>query len=279
MEELNKVQRKDLFFIDPKMLIIEEGFNTRNDYGNIEELKNSIIENGVKVPIRGYKEGDNFVIVDGHRRHRAVMIAIAEGNQIARVPFISEKKKNLEDRIFEILISNDGKPLTSLELGETYKKLQNFGYNASEIAKKIGKSVSHVLSMIDVASSSKEIKDAIKEESISATLVAEIKSKIENSEEAEEIIKVSVETLKEMGKKKVTRKDLDGLLPNKEEKKKKEEEPLHIEDKHTYSKSYSNTTPFTEQEVADLLKRQISECAKVVPSCFRSRILSTSLVI
>lgn len=283
-----RLPRKDIFLVSPKDLMLEEGFNTRTDYGNLEELKNSIIENGVKIPLRGYKEGDKYVINDGHRRYKAVMMAIEEGNEIVRVPFISEKKKTLEERIFEILISNDGKALTSLELGETYKKLQGFGFIPSEIAKKIGKSVSHVIDMINVAGSSKEVKDAIKEGNISATLVREVQNSVETAEEAEEIITTVVETKKEMGEKKVTKKDLDGLLPEKPKKEKKEKvedldrEPLHIPEKKKPAiivREYNNDKPFTEEEVVNLLQRQVKACADSIPPVFRKKVLDTPLVI
>lgn len=280
-EELNKTQRRDLLYVDPKLLMLEENFNTRVDYGDLNELKNSIIENGVKIPLRGYKEGEKYVVNDGHRRYLAVMLAIKEGNEIARVPFISEKKKNIEERIFEILLSNDGKSLTPLELGETYKRLQNYGFSPTEIAKRIGKSVSHVTTTIELAGSSKEVKDAIKEGSISATLVNEIKKSVDTAEEAEEIIKVTTQTNKEAGKK-VTKKDLKGLIPEKPAKKGEpegeiEEEPLHIPEK-TKVREYSNEAKFTEKEVADLLKRQIIACSKSAPDYFRKKILDTPLV-
>lgn len=280
--ELNKTQRKDLFYLDPRMLSVEEGFNVRIDYGDLEELKKSIIENGLKVPIRGYKVyGKNeYIVVDGHRRFMAVMMAIDEGSEIARVPFISEEKKTAEERNFEMIISNDGKPLSPLELGEVYKRLQNFGYSPSEISRKIGKSVLHVIDMINVAGSSKEVKDAIKEGAISTTLVSKVKKSIKDQDEAEEVIKTTVEIKKEMGEGKVTDKDLKGLVPEKKKKEVVEESSVYITPEvQGDERVFSETKTYTEKEVADLLKKQIEECAKQIPSAFRSKIMKTYLVI
>lgn len=287
-KELNKTQRKDLFYLDPRVLTIEDGFNVRTDYGDLDQLKLSIVENGVKIPLRGYKiYGKNeYVVVDGHRRFMAVMMAIKEGNDIARVPFITEEKKTAEERNFEMILSNDGKQLTPLELGEVYKRLQNYGYSPSEISRRIGKSVTHVIDMIDVAGSSKDVKDAIKEGSISTTLVSEVKKSIKDQDQAEEVIKTSVQIKKEEGAKKVTKKDLKGIVPEKKKDVKKEMESegrqVFIDDDvngDNYEKVYSDTKTYIEVDVAELLKKQINECAKNVPSAFRKKVLMTSLVI
>lgn len=270
VKELNKTQKKDLLLIDPRLLKIEQGFNTRFDYGDIDELKNSIIENGVRVPLRGYKEGEFYFITDGHRRLEATLRAIQEGNDIARVPFSSERKRTLEERIFDIILSNDGKQLTPLELGETYRRLMQFGFNYTEIAKKIGKTIKHVSDMVSVAESSKELKDLIKEGNISASLVAEVKNKVKNDEEAEEIMKTVSSIKKESSegdkkKEKVTKKDVEDLLPEP-----KQELPTTIR-----GESYT----FTEEETKELLKRQIKACAKELPLAFKMKVLQTPLVI
>jgi ParB/RepB/Spo0J family partition protein len=265
---LNKTQKKDLLLIDPRLLRIEEGFNTRFDYGDIDELKSSIIENGVRIPLRGYKEGDFYFITDGHRRLEATLKAIQEGNDIARVPFSSERKRTLEERIFDIILSNDGKQLTPLELGETYRKLMQFGFNYTEIAKKIGKTIKHVSDMVSVAESSKEVKDIIKGGGISASLVAEVKAKIKNDEEAEDIIKTVSSIKKEAGEGKVTKKDVEDLLP--------ESKPeLELELTTVRGESYT----FTEEETKELLKRQIKACSKELPLTFKLKVLQTPLVI
>ena len=67
--------KSEILWISPKELQVEEGFNVRYDYGNIEELSNSIVENGVKVPLRVYEKKDSGekVIIDGHRRFNAIL--------------------------------------------------------------------------------------------------------------------------------------------------------------------------------------------------------------
>jgi ParB-like chromosome segregation protein Spo0J len=173
-------------------------------------------------------------------------------------------------------LSNDGKPLTSLELGETYKKLKNYGYNATEIAKRVGKSVTHVIDMIEVAGSTKEVKDSINEGTISATLVSEVKKGSEDKEKADEIISTVVQIRKEEGGTKVTKKDFTGLV---KEKKKVDKEDKVEEIEHVGTRTYSDKVTFTEKEVAELLRQQIFKCAQQIVPAFRSKILRTPLVI
>lgn len=281
--DVNKTTRKDVLYIDPNLLTVDEGFNTRFDLGDIDELKNSIIENGVRIPIRGYKEGEKYVVIDGHRRTIATLKAIAEGNDIARVPFISEKKRTMEERIFDILLSNDGKPLTSIELGETYRRLKDYGYTYTEIANKIGKTVKSVSDLVLVAESSKELKELIKGGDISATLVFEIKKSMGNDELAEKIIKDKVaekkETFKdEQKKQKVTKKDIKNIIQkqkdntvNKEKHKEVDEIPENQDKK--VDKVYN------EKQVKELLQKQKDACISALPEEMRKLLNDVNLVL
>lgn len=260
---INDTKRKDMLLVDPKILMVEEGFNTRIDYGDIDELMYSIIENGVQIPLKGYKEGDFFVIVNGHRRFKAIQNAIELGYDIARVPFLSEKKKSIEERIFDIIITNDGKQLTSLELGETYKKLMNYNFTIAEIAKKTGKTYKHIADCISVAECSKEVKTMIQEGDVSSTLVAEVISKVKDVDKVTEIIKNASDQNKITGKKKVTKRDIDELNFNIE--------------KNTTEKSTERT--FTLAEVKKLLMDQIAACANRIEDEDVKYIVSTTKIV
>lgn len=251
MEDLNKTQKKDVLMIDPRVLIIDEGFNTRQDFGDLNELADSIIENGVKRPLSGYKKGDNYVVIDGERRLRATMIAIGRGFDIARIPFFTERPKSLQERTLDIIITNDGKPLTSLELGETYKRLINFGLSIPEIAKKTGKTYKHIADLIGVADSPENVKDMIKSGQVSATLVAEVNAKTKDIDKTESVLITA--TAKANGKK-VTKKNVKELQPEKNN--------------------------FTADEVRSLLRIQIKACAKFIFDIeLRSKVLATPMVL
>lgn len=262
--EINKTQKTDLLWIDPRLIRVVEDFNTRIDYHDMDGLEQSIVANGVKKPLQGYKEGDFYFLIDGARRHKAVMSAIAKGYEIARVPFMSGKKTTIEERTLAIILSNDGEPLTPLELGITYQRLLSFGMTQTEIARRTGKTQAHISSMIMVAGSGSEVKTMISNGDVSATLVAEVKNKIKDVDQAEEIIKKAVQKKKSADttqkstdttqkSTKVTKKDLIEFFPPQE--------------------------TYTAAEVHLLLKQQIRACSDMVPILtLKERILQTKVL-
>lgn len=92
--EVNATKRTDLFLIDPRNIVVMEGFNVRRDF-DLEELKEQIKANGVLNPVTviPYKEDgvEKYKLVDGERRYRATMLAISEG---ANIPLL-ESQQNL----------------------------------------------------------------------------------------------------------------------------------------------------------------------------------------
>ncbi len=95
-----KPKKKDVYSISPDNIIVEKGFNPREDYGDMDHLIKSIRENGVLVPLRGYKERgtNNYIITDGHRRLRASKEVVKEFPDMT-VPFIIDhyaKTRNKE---------------------------------------------------------------------------------------------------------------------------------------------------------------------------------------
>lgn len=172
----NNIARKDLFFIPPEMIKVEDGFNVRYDYGNIEELANSIIENGVKVPLRGYKVRgkDEYILTDGHRRFKAIQHAAELGHSGIKVPFIIDGvSTNEEDRVLGMVVYNEGKRLTLLEESYVYERLINYGWSQATIAKKTGKSQTHVANCLLLGSAPVILKKRIIEGKVAASLVIE----------------------------------------------------------------------------------------------------------
>lgn len=250
MEAINKTKKKDLILVDPRQLKIED-WNPRFDLGDIEELKNSIIENGVLTPFVGYKEGDFFIVVAGHRRYTATMLAIEEGHDIKYVSFQSIRKPSMDEKLILTVLSNDSKNMTPLELGETYKRLVQYGWTITEIAKRVGKTYKHVSDLTNVASdTSKELKNMITDGVVSTTLVAELNAVTKDSEKTEEIIKNSVNP----NTKKITKKSIQTNLLQKNN--------------------------FSYNDVIDLLQKQRQACAeRLTDEIDLNLVLNTPLVI
>lgn len=89
--EQNNFQKETYLMVPPSSLVADEKKNPRFEYSDIEELMNSIIENGIKNPLKGYQKDGKIVLKDGHRRMRAIKLAIEKGKKIERVPVILEQ--------------------------------------------------------------------------------------------------------------------------------------------------------------------------------------------
>jgi ParB/RepB/Spo0J family partition protein len=183
---LLKEKKTDIYWVDPRCIIVDESFNVRDDYGDIESLKNSIAEGWVdtsillafRAPQAGY-----FMLTDGHRRNRAIQELLAENRLDAefRVPMRLHKQGyRIEDRLFDVYQTQDNKPLTDKEICELFYRLKHkFNKSNTEIAKRIGKSIAYVTQMLSIAESPNEIKDKVYDGSLlkSAALAVMDKSK------------------------------------------------------------------------------------------------------
>lgn len=136
--------KSDMFRVDPRALVIDPGFNVRNlDSPDAREaldsLKASIKVEGVQVALEVRLIDDKLIVVSGHRRHRAVMELIAEGNDIATVPAVAEPRSiNDAERTARLITLNSGEPLSSLEKAEVIRRLLNFGWSREKIQTRFG---------------------------------------------------------------------------------------------------------------------------------------------
>ena len=159
------VSRKDYFFVDPRALVVEEGFNPREDIGFDEEdqdLKKSIIANGVEVPLKVQKIDGRLVIREGHRRHWACLEAIKEGVEIKSIPVIlTDRNISPGNALFMALNCNTGRPLMPLEEGRAFERLLRHGFEVKEIAVRVGRSLPFVYDRLKLVNITPEVKTAL----------------------------------------------------------------------------------------------------------------------
>lgn len=176
--------RSDVYRINPQFIHVEEGWNPRISFGDEEdeELKNSIIENGVLIPIRVKRNDEGFVLVDGERRLRAVKQAISEENDIQNVPAIIERKTLSEvDAMIVSLLANTGKPLSPIEEANAFEKLKNWGVSVQNIAKKMGKSTPYIYDRLKLVDASPRLKESIKNKKVTLGVAKNIIEEAEGS--------------------------------------------------------------------------------------------------
>lgn len=213
--ELNATKRTDIYQIDPRNIVVVEGFNARRDFA-LGELKEQIRKQGVLNPITviSFKDEDGnekYRLVDGERRYRAVMELLAEGADIRRVKAMYlPKNTKEEDMYIQQMMRNEGRNFTEYECAILFNMFkEKYGYTQTEIAEKFGKKTSFVsrcLSLLDVAP---ELQDKMEKGEISTDAVRTIINNHKDDEKAQvEAVEKAVKEAKAKGKKTATAKDV-----------------------------------------------------------------------
>ena len=157
-QETNKTKRTDIFSIDPRNIIVPQGFNSRVNFGNIEELAEQIKTAGMLNPItvQAVKMEDGtekYNLVDGERRYRAIMLLIDKGEKIKdkEIDYVSAIKVPATLSKTELYVQqamrNEGKNFNEYEWAVLARKLRDeCGItNMSEIARMLGKNNGQVV--------------------------------------------------------------------------------------------------------------------------------------
>lgn len=204
----NTVEMKNFLMIPPKEIIVDEKTNPREEYGEIEELMTSIVENGMRNPVKCFKKDGKIYLREGFRRMRAVKFALKNGKQIERIPVLMEERPlSEEERTLEFLINNDGKPFTMLEQSEVINRLLNFGWKVTEIVKKTGKARGYIENLILLTRIPMKIHNFIKDDKISAHAVIQIMQAVKgDGDKALSHVEEAIKSAKEAGKNKATPK-------------------------------------------------------------------------
>ena len=178
----------DSFSIPVDKVEIEEGFNVREDYGDIEGLAKDISSNGQLVPllVRIDQDEKRVVLVDGHRRLRAIKLAnenswfpgkSPEHRVLREVRCILEAdQSDTTSRLFAMFSTGtSSKPLTPEEQGKVFAILIRVNrLKSASIAAQVGKAEAYVEDMLKLYRASGEIKKAVKENRLSPTAAVKL---------------------------------------------------------------------------------------------------------
>ncbi len=131
----------------------------------LEELKNSIIENGVIQPVTVCRDGDGYQLISGERRLRAVTLA---GFKFipAYVIEAHDDSSKLELALIENIQRED---LNAIEVALALKSLTTkCNLSQEEIAQKVGKNRSTVSNFLRLLKLPLQIQDSIRNREISS---------------------------------------------------------------------------------------------------------------
>lgn len=174
------------------------------DYDKLDELSNSIKEHGVIQPIIVKKSSvKGYEIIAGERRVKASTLA---GRKT--VPAIIRDFNDNEMMEIALLENLQRENLNPIEEATAYKQLlEKLEATQEELAKRLGKSRSHITNMLGLLNLPNNVKDLIYQEKISASH-ARVLSKIEDTEELNALVdKILNENLNVRDTEKASRKD------------------------------------------------------------------------
>ncbi len=194
----NTQRGEEIVKIELSKIVIRNNFNVREDYGDIESLAYSILENGQTVAGRVDVLNDGtFVLTDGHRRFKALQLLETMGNEPFFKAVVNSTKTTEEQRILQMFTSQDNKPLQPHEIAELINRLINLGHTQSSVAKKIGKTAGYISQMMQFSNESQAIKQEVKNGNINVSAVLKLQKDIPIQSERIEAVKVAINNKKE----------------------------------------------------------------------------------
>ena len=183
---MQKAVRTDLFKIPVSQVTVEEGFNIREDMGDLEALAKSIMATGQQQPatvakLRGKEE---YLLTDGHRRFAAIQLANEKFG--ANIEFLIAQKGATDEksRTITMLLAGESKKLTDAEKLEGFNRLvNNFGLKPKEIVEMTGISQAGVYNTLQVNKAPEAIQQMVKDGKISIPAVNEIQRATKDPQE------------------------------------------------------------------------------------------------
>lgn len=127
------------------------------DQTGLEELANSIKENGVFQPVLVRKSLSGYELVAGERRLRASKLA-----GVKEIPVIIKDFSDKEMMEISLLENIQRKDLTPIEEASAYDQMiKKLGYTQEALAKRLGKSRANVTNLLRLLTLPKEIQNMV----------------------------------------------------------------------------------------------------------------------
>ena len=206
------------------------------DEDALQELSDSIKEHGVFQPIIVKKGIKGYEIIAGERRVKASIMA-----GLKEIPAIVRDFNDQEMMEIALLENLQRENLTAIEEANAYKKLQeNLNITQEELAKRLGKSRSHITNMLGLLSLPNDIQKDVQEKNISMAH-ARILSKLKNKKQQEDLVK-------KIKKEKISVHELENMTSN---------EKYERKNKITKSSNTKNEYQFIENELCEKLGTKV----------------------
>lgn len=204
-----------MIFVRPSDLYVIPGFNVRiRDESYLQHLR-AIAENmrsegfnidkPISVVAMKNQDGDDvFGICNGHTRHEAALLAIAEGASFDVVPVvINAKTISAADMTVDLVRSNSGRPLSTYETAIVVKRLANMDFSEAEISRKLVLAPSYINGLMLLAAAPNPLAKMVMNGQVAAALAIEMIRK-HGATKATELLRRAADDAKANGQSKVT---------------------------------------------------------------------------
>ncbi|WP_371221343.1 ParB/RepB/Spo0J family partition protein [Pantoea dispersa] len=183
-------------------LYIEPGYNVRDiDQQHVEEFRDAFIAGEHVPPLTVQVTEQGVKVIDGHHRWHGAKLAQAAGHDIRLEckDFVGSEA----DRIAFMVTSSQGRALEPLERAAAYQRLVNQGWEPTEIAKKVKRSVADVDHHLALLTVGDGLIEMVKKKEVAATTAVALVR--EHGLQAGRVAKTQLEKAKATGKTKLTR--------------------------------------------------------------------------
>jgi hypothetical protein len=208
---------------------VEDGFNVRFDYGDMEGLEQSILDNGLIEAISVRQESGTTFLTNGHRRLRAVTNLLSKGHKTdsngkpldVLLCTIEPKSLSRQEILAGQILHNDGKPYSQLEEGLVMHKMREEAEAAGrkltnrEIAAMTGRREAEVSNRLILANTDPKIQKMLRKGQVSENTVLDVTRKEDDQKKQVEILEDTLKNNAKQGKTRVTGQDVLSTMINK----------------------------------------------------------------
>ena len=187
----DKILKRDIpgaRYLEINRILIKSQVRKTFDEESIRELADSIKEIGLINPLTVKEDDDgNFLLIAGERRYKALKLL---GETKVKVIISDIQEENIE--LIQLIENLHRENLSPLELAAGYKLLRDkYNLSARDIAKKIGKSHTHVYDTLNLLDLENDLKEKVSSNLTpsKANKYSTFDLKTENSEQNQEFEK------------------------------------------------------------------------------------------
>lgn len=198
------IKKTDIMLVLLSAIIVEKGFNVREEMGDIDALARSIAKMGIRNPLIGKKVGDEVMLTAGHRRMLATTLANKKyiGTKgflqelITRVPVMTRQATELDRTLVMLLDGEGAKHLNNSEMVKGISRLLEAGMEKKDIIDSLGVSMSQAqkYNLVKAAKAPESVQKLMDEGKVSLATVNKLQREAQDDAELIDLVNEAVES-------------------------------------------------------------------------------------